>query len=163
MVRYFLAAVVLAFLAIVLGLMVLGWWLRRRKQRGIPSLAVAPTELTDPQEFEGLYVSTTSVENPLDRIAVRGLGFRARTTVLVAAEGVLFAIAGQPNSFLPRADLKKVGRASWTIDRGVEPDGLVVIDWTLGEQALASYFRMENPEGFFTAVHDLIKLGSDAK
>ena len=161
--RPFLAALVLGFLALALAAMVLGWWLRRRKQRGLPTLAAAPAALTDPQQFEGFYVSTTSVDNPLDRIAVRGLGFRARTTVLVAAEGVLFAIAGQPNSFLPLADLKKVGRASWTIDRGVEPDGLVVIDWTLGERALASYFRMENPEGFSTAVQNLIKLGSDAK
>ena len=79
------AALVIAFLAIVLGLMVLGWYLRRKRQRGIPSLATPPSDLSDAVEFAGFYVSTTSVENPFDRIAVHGLGFRARRSFLLFA------------------------------------------------------------------------------
>ena len=157
------AALVIVFLAVVLGLLVLGWYLRRRRQRDIPSLAVAPTTLSDAVEFAGFYVSTTSAENPLDRIAVRGLGFRARTTVVVATEGIVIPIAGQPDSFIPAADLAKVDRATWTIDRVVETDGLVVIDWRLGDRTLASYFRLDDPDGFVAAVEKHTRTGSDAQ
>ena len=157
------AALVIAFLAIVLGLMVLGWYLRRKRQRGIPSLATPPSDLSDAVEFAGFYVSTTSVENPFDRIAVRGLGFRARTRVVVATEGIVIPIAGQPDSFIPSADLAKVDRATWTIDRVVETDGLVVVDWRLGDRTLASYFRLDDPDGFVAAVEKHTRTGSDAQ
>ena len=161
--RYFLLGIVLAFLALMLALAAFGWFLRARRQRGIPSTVEAPTELTGSREFAGFYVSTTSATDPLDRIAVRGLGFRSRTTVIVAAEGILIPIKGQADVFIPAADLRKVGRATWTIDRGVEPDGLVVVDWTLGERELASYFRVDEPAGLLDAVTELLKTGSDAK
>jgi hypothetical protein len=161
--RYVLLSIVIAFALLVLALMALGWYLRRRRQRGIPSLVAAPASLTNAIEFPGLYVSTTSAENPLDRIAVRGLGFRARTSVIVADEGVVIPIKGQPDSFIPSADLQKVGRATWTIDRVVENDGLAVVDWRLGDLNLASYFRLDDPAGFVEAVGHHTKTGSDAQ
>ena len=161
--RYLLLGIVIAIAFLVLGLMALGWYLRRRRQEGIPSLVAVPAILTDPVSFDGLYVATTSVDNPLDRIAVRGLGFRARTSVIVAGEGVVIPIAGQADSFIPRADLLKVDRATWTIDRVVEADGLVVIDWRLGERILSSYFRLDDPAGFVAAVTNHLKTGSDAQ
>lgn len=157
------ATLVIAFLALLLALMALGWYLRRRRQRGIPSLVSAPETLTAAQEFAGLYVSTTSAGDPLDRIAVRGLGFRARTSVIVADEGIVIPIAGQADSYLPVADLVKVGRATWTIDRVVETDGLVVVDWRLGDRTLSSYFRLDDPAGFVAAVTNHLKTGSDAQ
>ena len=161
--RYALLGIVLAFLALMLCLAAFGWYLRVRKQRGIPSTVEAPTKLTGSREFDGFYVSTTSATDPLDRIAVRGLGFRARTSVTVADEGIVIPIKGQSDVFIPLADLRKAGRATWTIDRGVEPDGLVVVDWTLGERELASYFRVDDPAGLLDAVTGLLKTGSDAK
>lgn len=157
------AGLVIVFLVLLLALMMLGWYLRRRRQRGIPSLVAAPENLTNALEFSGLYVSTTSVDNPLDRIAVRGLGFRARTSVIVADEGIVIPIAGQADSYLPSEDILKTGRATWTIDRVVEPDGLVVVDWRLGDRTLASYFRLDDPAGFVDAVTKHTKTGSDAK
>ena len=161
--RYVLLGIVIAVAFLVLGLMALGWYLRRRRQRGIPTLVPAPASLTSPSSFDGLYVSTTSSDNPLDRIAVRGLGFRARTSVMVADEGVVIPIAGQADSYLPSAVIVKVGRATWTIDRVVEPDGLVVVDWRLGDRTLSSYFRLDDPAGFVAAVSNHVKTGSDAQ
>ena len=46
-------------------------------------------------EFEGFYVSTTLDGQPLNRVAVRGLGFRARATIAVADAGVVAGPAGQ--------------------------------------------------------------------
>jgi hypothetical protein len=160
--RVLSATLVIVLLALLLALMALGWYLRRRRQRGIPSLVAAPASVTNPHEFAGLYVSTTSADNPLDRIAVRGLGFRARTRVIVADEGIVIPIAGQADSYLPSEDILKTGRATWTIDRVVEPDGLVVVDWRLGDRTLASYFRLDDPAGFITAVQNHTKTGSDA-
>jgi hypothetical protein len=158
--KFFLASLVVAFMVLVLALMGLGWYLRRRRQRDIPATAAVPAELGETTSYQGFYVSTSKAENPLERIAVRGLGFRARTSVIVSPLGVVIPIRGQADVFIPTADIRGMDRATWTIDRGVEPDGLSVLDWTLGDTNVASYFRLENPEGFSQALSALIKTGT---
>ncbi|MDQ1562539.1 MAG: hypothetical protein QOE85_1880, partial [Actinomycetota bacterium] len=64
---------------IILG--IIGWTTRRRRQRSIPSPETLPADIGAVHgEFEGFYVSTTLDGQPLNRVAVRGLGFRARAT-----------------------------------------------------------------------------------
>ena len=71
--------------AVVIGLAILGWQLRRRRQRNIPAPAPVPADIGVLRgEFDGFYVSTTLDGQPLNRVAVRGLGFRARATIAVA-------------------------------------------------------------------------------
>ena len=53
--------------------------------------------------------------------------------------------------------LRGIRRASWTIDRAVETDGLHLIEWSLGTSAVDSYFRMDEPTGFGTAVDSIIE------
>jgi hypothetical protein len=36
----------------------------------------------------------------------------------------------------------QAGLATWTIDRAVEPEGLMMVRWQLGEQEVESYFRI---------------------
>ena len=116
-----------------------------------------PAELGEPLgEFEGLYLATTPTGEPLDRVAVRGLGFRARTTVAVCTAGLVFI----GDRFIPAAEISEVGAASWTIDRGVSKDGLSVVSWTLGETQLDSYFRFDDPVAFLAAARLLTETGS---
>jgi hypothetical protein len=66
-------------------------------------------------------------------------------------------LVGSEPWFVPRADLRGVRRASWTIDRGVEEDGLNLVAWTLtgpdGRRAeLDSYFRLRDPQAFDSAI-----------
>jgi hypothetical protein len=147
------ATLVIVFLAVVLLLMVLGWRARKRRQSVLGEPQHPPVDLgATLGQFPGLYVATTMGGEPLNRVAVRGLGFRARTTVGVSTAGVLVPVAGQRDTFIPAADLTGVERATWTIDRVVETGGLVVVRWILDGTAVDSYFRVEDSDGLLAAL-----------
>ncbi|MDR6970719.1 hypothetical protein [Leifsonia shinshuensis] len=140
---------ILAVLAIVIGLAVLGW--RRRVRRDSPAGGgySTPGTLSAPvAEVEALYVATTRGGEHLERLALPGLSFRGNATVAVRPEGVSIAVTGEPAVFVPASVLTGVGVASVAIDRAVERDGLVRLGWTTsGGTAADSYFRVVDPAG----------------
>ena len=143
-------------LAVVGVLMALGWRALRRRQTDVVGLAPVPSDpgatwLTE----DLLYVATTRAEQPLQRIAVKGLGFRARAVLTVASGGIRLDLAGGEPGFIPKAALLGVGRATWTIDRAISNDGLVFIRWNTGT-ALDSYFRSADPAALVVAIEKLI-------
>ena len=141
---------------VLLGLMYWGWRGRRGRQTAYAAPVTVPVddgELVG--AFSGFYVATTVAEEPLNRIATGGLGFRARVTTTVAREGIAPGIPGE-DIFIPAADLVLADRATWTIDRVVERDGLTRVAWSLGGTRVDSYFRMADPEAFLAAVASLI-------
>jgi hypothetical protein len=147
--------VLIGFIVIV-ALAVVGWSTRRRRQRNIPRPVPMPADLGSLRgEFEGFYVSTTLDGQPLNRVAVRGLGFRSRATIAVADRGVVLALPGN-NVFVPRGDIREVTRANYTIDRVVEPGGLVLLAWRLGEVNVDSYLRVEKTEELVAAIGTLL-------
>lgn len=145
---------IIAVVAVILSLMVLSWRRRARSQSHLPALAPVPADLGEVLgTFDGLYLATTPSGDRLNRITVHGLGFRERGSVVVATTG--FVILG--NRFIAAGAAHGVSRASWTIDRGVEPDGLSVVSWTLGDTAVDSYFRLDDPEGFLQSARSIIQ------
>jgi hypothetical protein len=137
---------ILGLIAALVGLMFLGWQRRRRRQSGLEGLAAIPDQLSAALlVVEGWYVATTYANQPLERIAVGGLGFRSRATVAVHPEGIVLDRRGSEPAHIPAADLRSTGRATWAIDRVVERDGLVVMGWMLGSTPVDSYFRLPNP------------------
>lgn len=158
MTRPELMAIVVAFLVLLLILMALGWRARKRRQSGVARPATAPAELGKSLgTFDGKYVATTSAGDPLDRIAVHGLGFRGNTSVTVAENGVLVHIDGTDDKWIPAADLRDLRKATWTIDRVVEQDGLELLEWSLGDKLVDSYFRFDDWVDFEFAVDSLIE------
>lgn len=156
-------ASVLIPLAVVGVLMVLGWRALRRRQGDVAGLAPVPREpgaavLTE----DLLYVATTRADAPLERIAVKGLGFRARAVLTVSSDGVMLDLAGGEPGFIPTAALRGVGRATWTIDRAVSNDGLVFVRWERDRSSLDSYFRSADPGALVAAIHQLIPTPSEA-
>jgi hypothetical protein len=148
---------------VIIALAVIGWTTRRRRQRSIPAPEPMPADIGIVRgEFEGFYVSTTLDGQPLNRVAVRGLGFRARATIAVADRGVVLALPGN-NVFVPRESIREVSRANYTIDRVVEPGGLVLLAWTLGATKLDSYLRVEQTQQLVTAIEDLVSTTSGKK
>lgn len=150
--RPVLMAIVLVFLLLLLALMVLGWRARARRQVAIGKPASVPelagAELVTAPVF---YVATTVATEPLNRIAVSGLGFRSRATVSAAEAGITLTIPGQYPSFIPASDVRAVERATATIDRVVERGGMVLVRWVLrSDSGLAtevdSYLRFIEPE-----------------
>jgi len=142
--------------------MVLGWRALRRRQSHLSGLAPVPSELGAVLLTEDLlYVATTPAERPLERIAVKGLGFRARAILTVAETGIRLELAGQQPGFLAKASLVGVGRATWTIDRVLSNDGLVFVRWTqtdvAGQQfALDSNFRSADPDALVAAIETIV-------
>lgn len=144
---------IIAFLVVVFSLMLLGWRSRRRRQGGLVRPTPVPAQLGAASlVVDGWYVATTLADQPLERVAVHGLGFRARATASVHPEGLVLAPQGRAPFLIAAADLRGAGRATWAIDRVVEKDGLVLIGWMLGDTAVDSYLRV--PDG--TAAHALI-------
>ncbi|WP_403024918.1 hypothetical protein [Salinibacterium sp. GXW1014] len=160
-----LMAIVLALMVVLLGLMVLGWYNRRRRQSSIPAPRRLDGALADAGfTSDVFYVATTVAGEPLERIAVGGLGFRARASIATNGAGVALTIPGQAPVWIPAGEIVGIDRATWAIDRVVEPDGLVLLAWRLvadsGESTpVDSYLRFDAPTfaaDFIAAVTELI-------
>lgn len=167
-----LASVVIP-LAVVVTLMAIGWRALRGRQAALVGLAPVPREPGAATLTEDLfYVATTRADEPLQRIAVNGLGFRARAVLTVTDGGIRLDLAGAQPGFIPPAALQGVGRATWTIDRAVSNDGLVFVRWRDGAApaddaaadgpALDSYFRSADPDTLVAAIESLIPTPREA-
>lgn len=157
MAREFSTLIVLGILALALTGMVLGWSARKRRQSHIGSPLSPPAELADTDlRFSGKYVATTVAGDQLNRINVHGLGFRANCLLEVHSEGIVVSRAGSPDLWLSRSDVRGINRATWTIDRVVESNGLQVIEWNLDGTAVDSYFRMDDPETCERALDNVV-------
>jgi len=148
---------ILAVLLVVFGLLWRGWRIRTRRQKeelGVPE--DPPADLGEPTFTEDLlYVATTRADAPLDRVTIAGLGFRARAVVTTAPEGMVLDLAGRGPVFIPKSSIRGVGRATWTIDRVVDTDGLVFVRWVLGTTEIDSYLRSSDPDRLVTALRPL--------
>lgn len=134
--------IVIAVIVLALFGMIAGWRGRRARQATLPHPLAVPSELgAELFHADVLYVATTLAGEPLNRVAVQGLGFRARASVTVTETGVILALDGEPDAFIPREHLRSIERATFTIDRVVESGGLVAIAWTLGDTEVDSYLR----------------------
>jgi hypothetical protein len=122
--------VALAVVVVVAWLMYRSWRRRTVRDESLSSYPL-PESLGAPVlEAEVLYVATTPVGDPLERLAVRGLAFRAAAHVEVVTGGVILRVAGEPTTFIPADRLAGASTASYAIDRGVEPEGLVALTWS---------------------------------
>ena len=119
-----------AVVALIVWLMYRSWRRRTARDESLTSYPL-PESLGAPAlESEVLYVATTPVGDPLERLAVRGLAFRGAAHVEVVAGGLVLRVAGESTTFIPADSLVGASTASYAIDRGVEPDGLVAVTWT---------------------------------
>lgn len=162
--RELLLVIVIALGVLLLLLLPLGWRARARRQRDILAPVPAPADRGDALgEFTGKYVATTRSGDPLDRITVHGLGFRSDVTVEITTGGLLLGRPGESDIWIPQASLRGIRRATWTIDRVVEPDGLHLVEWTLGADVVDSYLRLAEPARFDAALEPLIPTERQAK
>ena len=159
------AAVAVAVVALAAWLMWRSWRRRSVRDEGMSGYQVPPERSAPSLDIEVLYVATTPVGDPHERLALPGLGFRGSARVEVFREGVLLRIAGESSTFIPADRIIGVGRASFVIDRGVEPEGLVAITWipatrepAEAEPRVDSYLRARypgDPARIIAAVDDI--------
>jgi hypothetical protein len=140
MTRELALVIVLALLAWALFALWRGWRSRVKKYGHLPPLTADVGPVT--RWFDLLYVATTEVGKPMERVAVAPLAFRGKARVGVAPGGVVIDVVGEGLAGIPAACVVGTGLATWTIDKAVDPDGLIFLRWTWGELAVESYFRV---------------------
>lgn len=133
----------LALMVVLLALAGWGWSNRYKRYRPLAGALIRTVPQSEPVFVcDALYVATTESDQPLQRVAVSPLAYRSRAGLALHPEGLVVTIRGSEPFLIPVDANLNVGRATWTIDRVVEPDGLVMVRWALGTQAVDSYFRI---------------------
>ena len=150
---WIIGTVIAVALVAVAGWLMARSWKRRTVRDESLAAYETPAGLGTPRlEIEALYVATTPEAEPLERLAVEGLAFRGSARLEVHAEGVLLRIAGERPSFIPAGRIAAAGTATYAIDRGVEPEGLVALTWIVDDRSdpetptrVDSYLRCRYP------------------
>ncbi len=151
-------AITIAVALLVLLTMLFAW--RRRIRRD--SVFTAPLGVPEHAEVsrrdEVLYVSTTRHEQPLERLAVSPLAYRARGELALTDRGIALCLDGEPTVFLASARLVAVDRATGGPIDGDEPGGLVRIAWNIDDDTIVdSYLRLATGDPR-TLISDLQRL-----
>jgi len=142
--------VMIGVVVVLVGLGVWAWMRRTRRDAGLVApFGEIPAGATPTATAAGFYVATTRHGEPLERLAIRGLGFRSRADFAVSDRGVALDLTGQPRMFVPAARITAVDLATVAIDRVVEPGGLVRLSWRAerpggGEEIVDSYLRPQD-------------------
>ncbi|WAC68961.1 hypothetical protein [Microbacterium sp. SL75] len=162
------ALLVMVGVAVVL-LALLAWaWVRRTRRDARYSAPVGELAegAVETAVFSGLYVATTRHDEPLERLAIKGLGFRSRLDVTVTTAGVALDLRGQPRIVLDRDRLVDAAQATVAIDRVVERDGLTRVSWRIDDETVVdTYLRPQDAsaKALADAIRPLITTtGSDA-
>ncbi len=135
----------LASLGLLYLLMLKGWRSRQRRQSDLPPppVSAGPSTPLLPT-VPGLFIGTTSAEDWLDRIAVHGLAHRASGWLTVADDGVHVEREGLPELYLPYDRITQAATGDALAGKVVGKDGLLLLDWRLGDRLLTSGFRADD-------------------
>lgn len=144
-------AIWIALAVVFLALLVWAWYRRTRRDRAWTApVGEAPAGARVLATFPGLYVATTRHDVPLERLAIRRLGFRSRADITVTDAGVALDLTGQPRIFIAADRIVAVSQSTVVIDRVVERDGLAQISWRIDDAGdtertiVDSYFRPQD-------------------
>jgi carbamoyl-phosphate synthase small subunit len=144
-VRYLLTLGLLAGFLACVALMRRGWKRRAARDAGLPALP-EPPETLGPDvvpPLVGLYLGTTRRGAWLDRVAAQGLGGRASARLRLVPEGLVVVREGEPDGFVPRADLLGAAVTDAQAGKWVGEGGVLLLSWRLGDVELDSGFRAD--------------------
>ncbi|GAA3584904.1 hypothetical protein GCM10022198_05240 [Klugiella xanthotipulae] len=139
----------------VVLIFVVMWRAWSRRQRNSAESSALPEMLGDAGfeifQTRALYVSTTPVNQPVERLALPRLTYRGFCSISVRTTGILVTIQGEAPIALSAELLCAVDTAQLTIDKVVERGGLVALTWTLFDsegtpRLVDSYFRVTEPD-----------------
>lgn len=157
-------AITIALGILLLLLMLFAWRRRMRRDASITVPLGVPEHAEVTGRHEVLYVSTTKHDQPLERLAVSPLAYRARGEAVVTDRGLALGLDGAPTVFIASARLVGVDRATVTIDKVVEPGGLVRVAWSVSDGMIVdSYIRVADgdPNIFISELQRLVPAADD--
>lgn len=164
MTRELAIGVMIALALLILLAMLFAWRRRLRRDSGLSAPLGVPEHAEVARRDEVLYVSTTRHDQPLERLAVSPLEYRARGELAVTDRGVALCLDGAPTVFLSSSRLVEVDRATVTIDRVVEPGGLIRIAWNADDDTVVdSYLRLAtgDPKNLISELQRLVPAAPD--
>ena len=164
MTRELAITVMISVAVLILLAMLFAWRRRLRRDSGLAAPLGVPEHAEVVHREEVLYVSTTRHDQPLERLAISPLTYRARGELAVTDRGVALCLDGAPTVFLASSRLVQVDRATVTIDRGVEPGGLVRIAWNAADDTVVdSYLRLASgdPKNLISELQRLVPVAPD--
>ena len=137
------AVIVFALIATALTLMGLSWQRRQRRDLAIVLSSPAGSRGARVLSIECLYVATTPHDQPLERLAIPGLAYRAKASVSIETTGVLIEPRGEHPTLIDRSRLRGVRSANATIDRSAGRASLTAIDWQAANgDEITSFLRI---------------------
>jgi len=152
-------AITIGVALLILVTMFFAW----RRRLGRDSVHTAPMGVPEHAEVvsrhEVLYVSTTRHGEPLERLAIKPLAYRARGELAVTDRGAALCLDGSPTVFVSAGKIVTVDRAAVTIDRVVESGGLVRLAWKIDDDTIVdSYLRSTagDPDNLISELQRLI-------
>ncbi|ALX66975.1 PH-like domain-containing protein [Microbacterium sp. XT11] len=157
-------AITIAVALLVLLTMFLAWRRRLRRDASLTAPLGVPEHAEVLDRHEVLYVSTTRHDEPLERLALTPLAYRARGEAAVTDRGLALCLDGSPTVFIAAGRLAGVDRATVTIDRVVEPGGLVRVAWRVDDETVVdSYLRVADgdPHHFISELQRLVPAADD--
>ena len=164
MTRELAITVMISVAVLILLAMLFAWRRRLRRDSGLTAPLGVPEHAEVVHREEVLYVSTTRHDQPLERLAISPLTYRARGELAVTDRGVALCLDGAPTVFLASSRLVQVDRATVTIDRVVEPGGLVRIAWNAADDTVVdSYLRLASgdPKNLISELQRLVPVAPD--
>ena len=93
-------------------------------------------------QAKAFYVATTFAESLLERIAAYGLGPRGNAQFFVFSEGLLIVRNGERPLAIDRASISSVSLGQVAIDKVVETDGLIQVNWSQDSVKLSTHLRV---------------------
>ncbi|MGM7696903.1 PH-like domain-containing protein [Microbacterium sp. A84] len=152
-------AITIGVALLILLTMFLSWRRRLRRDAVYSAPLGVPEHAEVLTRHEVLYVSTTRHGEPLERLAITPLAYRARGELAITDRGAALCLDGSPTVFLASAKIVAVDRATVTIDRVVEPGGLVRLAWKVDDATIVdSYLRAStgDPNNLISELQRLI-------
>lgn len=138
--------VMIGVAVVILAALAWAWWRRTRRDAGLVApLGEIPAGASVLATFPGLYVATTAHDRPLERLAIRRIGFRSRVDVTVTDAGVALDLMGTPRVFVPTERIASADQSTVAIDRVVEKDGLARVSWRIDDATVVdTYLRPQS-------------------
>ncbi|MDT0157186.1 hypothetical protein Q9R19_06055 [Microbacterium sp. ARD32] len=134
--------VTVAVAVLILVAMAIGWRRRVRRDSALTAPIGVPEHAEVVARHEVLYVATTAHDQPLERIAMTPLAYRARGELALTDRGAALSLDGAPTVFIATERLLAADLATVAIDRVVEPNGLIRLVWRVTDGTIVdSYLR----------------------
>jgi len=159
--RIILTLAVIAIIGLVIWGMRRAWLGKAKKFANLPApqTEVPANSIAVTSEFAARFAGSTANDQWLNRITAYSLGTPRGVVASVHSDGIFIKDADDFRLWLPKADLTEVRTGRGIAGDVVEPAGMVILTWLLGEQSVDTGLRINrnsDHEEFLKAARELV-------